>query len=112
MSDVDPRRGACLPTDEGLEELVFKELWRGMAGVSSHLRASKVGRDKSSRCKELCAAQGSDGVPDAKIQLTTGTTFRVTALIFFPFVLGLRDGDVFRRRGESFVGTRAQGLWT
>ena len=44
--------------------------------------SSKVGRDKLSRCKELCAAQGSDGVPDAKIQLTTGTTFRVTALIF------------------------------
>ena len=71
-----------------------------MAGVSSHLRASKVGRDKSSRCKELCRAQGSDGVPDAKIQLTTGTTFRVTALIVFPFVLGVtRRGRFSTKKG-------------
>ena len=49
MSDVDPRRGACLSTDEGLEELVFKELGRGMAGVSSHLRASRVKYGMGSR---------------------------------------------------------------
>ena len=100
MSDVDPRRGACLPTDEGLEELVFKELWRGMAGVSSHLRASKVGRGESSRCKEVCAAQGSDGVPDAKIQLTTGTTFRVTALIFSLLSWGYETGTFFDEEGS------------
>ena len=78
----------------------FKELWRGMAGVSSHLRASKVGRDKSSRCKELCAAQGSDGVPDAKIQLTTGTTFRVTALIFSLLSWGYETGTFFDEEGS------------
>ena len=98
---VNVGRGpAPSPTDEGLEELVFKELWRGMAGVSSHLRASKVGRDKSSRCKELCAAQGSDGVPDAKIQLTTGTTFRVTALIFSLLSWGYETGTFFDEEGS------------
>ena len=71
-----------------------------MAGVSAHLRASKVGLDKSSRCKELCAAQGSDGVPDAKIQLTTGTTFRVTALIFFPLSWGYETGTFFDEEGS------------
>lgn len=95
MSDVDPRRGACLLADEGLEELVLKGLGRGMAGVSSHLRASMVGFGKLSRYKEVRAAQGSDGVPDAKIQLTTGTTFRVTALSF-PFVPDVaRQGRFF-----------------
>ena len=71
-----------------------------MAGVSAHLRASKVGRDKSSRCKELCRAQGSDGVPDAKIQLTTGTTFRVTALIFSLLSWGYETGTFFDEEGS------------
>ena len=62
--------------------------------------SSKVGRDKSSRFKELCAAQGSDGVPDAKIQLTTGTTFRVTALIFSLLSWGYETGTFFDEEGS------------
>ena len=59
MSDVDPRRGACLPTDEGLEELVFKELWRSMAGVSSQARLDGISRAAARSYARLRGAMGS-----------------------------------------------------
>ena len=101
MSDVDPRRGACLPTDEGLEELGPRSCgaaWRASALICAQARLDGISR---AAARSLCAAQGSDGVPDAKIQLTTGTTFRVTALIFFPFLSwGYETGTFFDEEGS------------
>jgi hypothetical protein len=87
-------------------------------GLRAARRSTRYGRSRArgklGRGQKVCSPQHSFVVPNVKIQPTTGTTLRVTALFRGPVCLRWRDKDHFPRwqRGTSKCRRRAQGLWT